>query len=365
MSDERKLSPGAPAPPAAKNRVGLTRADYDGAKTTLCPGCGHNAITSAIIQAAFEAGLEPHRVAKLSGIGCSSKTPAYFLGHSHGFNAVHGRMPSIATGAHLANRELLLIGVSGDGDTASIGLGQFCHLVRRNVPVVYIVENNGVYGLTKGQFSATADVGSTTKSGSINDLMPIDLCAVAIELGCGFVARSFSGDLKQLRPLLKAAFAHRGTAVLDVISPCVTFADHEGSTKSYAAVKEHDAPLHDIEFVPYFEDIHVDYAPGTTRDVEMPDGSHIVLKKLAEDYDPTSREGAMQAIHEARREQKLITGLLFVDEQKPPFTDELKLPADALARLPLEKARPSRAVLEQIMEQLRTGKGAAAAAGGG
>jgi len=255
-----------------KNRAGLTRADYDGAKTTLCPGCGHNAITAGIIQAAFESALEPSRVAKLSGIGCSSKTPAYFLGHSHGFNAVHGRMPSIATGVRVANRELLLIGVSGDGDTASIGLGQFCHLVRRNVPVVYIIENNGVYGLTKGQFSATADIGSTTKGGSVNDLMPIDCCQLAIQLGCAFVARSFSGDQKQLRPLLKAAFAHHGTAVLDVISPCVTFADHEGSTKSYAAVKEHDAPLHDIDFVPFYQDITVDYAPGTTREVQMPDG---------------------------------------------------------------------------------------------
>ena len=371
MKRDRHLSPttpGAPpsaAPPSGKNRVGLSRADYDGSKTTLCPGCGHNAITGGIIQAAFEAGLEPHRVAKLSGIGCSSKTPAYFLGHSHGFNAVHGRMPSIATGVHLANRELLLIGVSGDGDTASIGLGQFCHLVRRNVPVVYIVENNGVYGLTKGQFSATADVGSTMKGGQVNELQPIDLCAIAIELGCGFVARSFSGDQKQLRPLLEAAFAHRGTAVLDVISPCVTFADHEGSTKSYAAVKQHDAPLHDIEFVPYYEDIHVDYEPGTTREVEMPDGSHIVLKKLAADFDPTSREAALDAIHESAHEGKLVTGLLYVNEKKPAFSQELALPERALARLTLDQVRPRREVLDAIMEQLRTGKGIAAAGGGG
>ena len=353
------------APLTPRNRAGLARADYDGSKTTLCPGCGHNAITAAIIQAAFEAALEPSRVAKLSGIGCSSKTPAYFLGSAHGFNAVHGRMPSIATGVRVANRELLLIGVSGDGDTASIGLGQFCHLIRRNVPVVYIVENNGVYGLTKGQFSATADVGSTTKAGHVNELMPIDLCTIAIELGCSFVARSFSGDLKQLRPLLKAAFAHRGTAVLDVISPCVTFADHEGSTKSYAAVKEHDAPLHDIEFVPYFEDIHVDYEPGTTREVEMPDGSHIYLKKLAADYDPTSREGAMAALAEARREQKLVTGLLFVSPDTRPFEEELALVDTALARLPLEQVRPPRAALEAVMEELKTGRGAAPAAGGG
>ena len=358
---EIKHGPAAGAPPAGPpantNRVGLTRADYDGSKSTLCPGCGHNAITAAIIQAAFDAGLKPNEVAKLSGIGCSSKTPAYFLSQSHGFNAVHGRMPSIATGVRVANHKLLLIGISGDGDTASIGLGQFCHLVRRNVPVVYIIENNGVYGLTKGQFSATADIGSTMKGGAPNDLMPIDCCALAVELGCGFVARSFSGDQKQLRPLLRAAFAHKGTAVLDVISPCVTFADHEGSTKSYAHVKEHDAPLHDIEFVPYYEDITVDYAPGTTHHVEMPDGSHIYLKKLAEDYDPTSRERALQSIHEARKEQKLITGLLYAEPTLQPFDDELKLPESALASLTLDQVRPPKQVLDEVMEQLKTGKG--------
>ena len=340
-----------------RNRIGLTRADYDGAKTTLCPGCGHNAITAGIIQAAFEANLEPHKVAKLSGIGCSSKTPAYFLSGSHGFNAVHGRMPSIATGVGVANRDLLLIGVSGDGDTASIGLGQFCHLVRRNVPVVYIIENNGVYGLTKGQFSATADIGSTMKGGRANELMPIDCCAIALELGCGFVARSFSGDVKQLRALLKAAFAHRGTAVLDVISPCVTFADHEGSTKSYAYVKEHDAPLHGIDFVPYYEDITVDYEPGTTRDVRMPDGSHIVLKKLGSDYDPTRRDLALAAIRESQKEQRLITGLLYVDPAQSAFQEDLHLGDTPLAKLSLEQVRPSREVMEAIMDQLQTGRG--------
>jgi 2-oxoglutarate ferredoxin oxidoreductase subunit beta len=337
------------------NRVGLAKADYDGSKSTLCPGCGHNAITAAIIQSAYDSGLEPHRVAKLSGIGCSSKTPAYFLKHSHGFNAVHGRMPSIATGVHLAHRSLLLIGVSGDGDTASIGLGQFCHLVRRNVPVVYIIENNGVYGLTKGQFSATADVGSTTKSGAVNRFMPIDCCVLALELGCGFVARSFSGDQKQLRPLLQAAYAHRGTAVLDVISPCVTFADHEGSTKSYAAVKEHDAPLHDIEYVPYFEDIHVDYEPGATKEVEMPDGSTIVLKKLARDYDPTDRAQALDVIREGVAENKLVTGLLYVDPEQKALDAELALVDEPLASLPLDRVRPTRAALEEIMQSLRTG----------
>lgn len=352
-------------PPASPvNRIGLTRADYDGSKTTLCPGCGHNAITGGIIQAAYEAGLEPHRVAKLSGIGCSSKTPAYFLGHSHGFNAVHGRMPSIATGVHAANRQLLLIGVSGDGDTASIGLGQFCHLVRRNVPTVYIVENNGVYGLTKGQFSATADIGSTQKTGRANALMPIDLCALAVELGCGFVARSFSGDQKQLRPLLKAAFAHRGTAVLDVISPCVTFADHEGSTKSYAAVKQSDAPLHDIDYVPYYEDLHVEYEPGTTREVRMPDGSTLVLKKLAEDYDPTDAGRALSVLHESRSDHKLITGLLYVDPSSKPFDEELSLVDTPLAGLPLDRVRPPRAVLDSIMRAYREGSVAVGAGGG-
>jgi 2-oxoglutarate ferredoxin oxidoreductase subunit beta len=274
-------------------------------------------------------------------------------------------MPSVATGVFAANRTLMLIGVSGDGDTASIGMGQFVHLVRRNVPVVYIVENNGVYGLTKGQFSATADVGSTQKTGKINEMMPIDLCALAIELGCGFVARSFSGDQKQLRPLLEAAFAHRGTAVLDVISPCVTFADHEGSTKSYAAVKEHDAPLHDIEFVPYFEDITVDYEPGTTREVTMPDGSQIYLKKLKDDYDPTDRMRAIEVIHEARSEERLITGLLYVNPQDVPFDVEMKMVDEPLATLPIERVRPPKRVLDEIIESMRTGKGVGAAGGGG
>ncbi len=346
------------------NRAGLSKSDYEGSKTTLCPGCGHNAITAAIIQSAFEASLEPHRVAKLSGIGCSSKTPAYFISRSHGFNAVHGRMPSIATGVHVANRDLLLIGVSGDGDTASIGLGQFAHLVRRNVPVVYIIENNGVYGLTKGQFSATADVGSTMKGGMANDLMPIDCCAIAIQLGCGFVARSFSGDQKQLRPLLKAAFAHRGTAVIDVVSPCVTFADHEGSTKSYAYVKEHDVPLHGIDFVPYFENLNVDYEPGTIREVTMPDGSRLVLKKLAEDYDPKSRAGALMVLEEARTEKRILTGLLYAQPEAKPYEDELELMATPLVSLTLDQVRPPKRVLDQIMESYRVGSVAAAAGGG-
>jgi 2-oxoglutarate ferredoxin oxidoreductase subunit beta len=253
-------------------------ADYKGAPSTLCDGCGHEAITAQIIKAFYELGKEPHMVAKLSGIGCSSKTPAYFLNRSHGFNSVHGRMPSVATGVSVANHTLSLIGVSGDGDTASIGLGQFCHLVRRNVPMIYIVENNGVYGLTKGQFSATADLGSKLKSGVMNELPPIDLCGLAIELGCSFVGRSFAGDPKQLVALLKAAGSHKGTAVIDVISPCVTFNNHEGSTKAYKYAKEMETPLHELGYIPFFEQISVDYEPGTMQEVEMHDGSKIRLK---------------------------------------------------------------------------------------
>src|SRR5512138_1422151 len=253
----------SPAPAAPRtNRLGLPLAEYKGLKTTLCAGCGHNAISERIVDAMFEMGVKPERVAKFSGIGCSSKSPAYFLSRSHSFNALHGRMPSVATGALLANRDLLGVGVSGDGDTASIGIGQFVHLMRRNLPMVYVIENNGVYGLTKGQFSATADVGSKAKGGTVNELPPIDTCSLAIQLGATFVARSFSGDPKQLRPVLKAALSHRGTAVVDVLSPCVTFNNHEGSTKSYLAVKEHDEPLHEVTYVPHFEHIEVDYAPG-------------------------------------------------------------------------------------------------------
>src|SRR3954469_15814802 len=273
-------------PPKKTNRIGLELATYRGSKTTLCAGCGHNAISERIIDAFYELGTDPKRVIKLSGIGCSSKTPAYFLGGSHGFNAVHGRMPSVATGALLANASLQGIGVSGDGDTGAIGIGQFVHLMRRNLPLVYIIEDNGCYGLTKGQFSPTADVGSTLKTGVVNDLTPIDTCALAIELGASFVARSFSGDKKQLLSILKASLSHRGTALIDVISPCVTFNDHEGSTKSYAYVKDHDEPVSDVGFVPYFEEVNVEYDPGTTTQVTLHNGSKIVLTKMAEDYAP-------------------------------------------------------------------------------
>src|SRR6184192_425055 len=290
-------------PPAAapknSNRLGYTIADYKGADSTLCAGCGHDAITSQIIKAFYEYGVEPYRVAKMSGIGCSSKTPAYFLSRSHGFNAVHGRMPSIATGVSVANRTLTLLGVSGDGDTASIGLGQFLHLVRRNVPLLYIVENNGVYGLTKGQFSATADEGSKLKTGVINDLPPMDLCALAVQLGCGYVARGFAGDPKQMINILKGAIAHDGLSVIDVISPCVTFNNHEGSTKGYTYAKEHDELLHQIGFVPSYDQIEIDYEPGEVREVTMHDGSRILLKKLEEDYDPSDAVQALQRLHKA------------------------------------------------------------------
>ncbi len=334
------------------NRIGLTLADYKGSPSTLCDGCGHDAITSQIIKSFFELGLSPHQVAKLSGIGCSSKTPAYFLNQAHGFNAVHGRMPSIATGVSMANHNLTMIAVSGDGDTASIGLGQFCHLVRRNVPMIYIVENNGVYGLTKGQFSATADLGSKLKTGVLNELPPIDLCGLAIELGCGFVGRSFAGDPKQLTALIKAAASHKGTAVLDVISPCVNFNNHEGSTKSYKYAKEMETPLHELGYIPFFEQINVEYEPGSVQEVELHDGSKITLKKTEHDYDPTCAINAMKTIKQAHIDKQFLTGLLYIDEQKPDFTSLLRVGEAPLATLPEEKTRPSKDVLKEIMEAL-------------
>ncbi len=340
-------------PPPKVNRIGLPILAYKGGKTTLCAGCGHNAISERIIDAMYEMGVQPERVAKLSGIGCSSKTPAYFMNRSHSFNAVHGRMPSIATGAVLANRNLLALGVSGDGDTASIGMGQFVHLMRRNLPMIYIIEDNGVYGLTKGQFSATADLGSKLKTGVLNDLPPIDTCAMAITLGATFVGRSFSGDKKQLHAMLKAAIAHQGTVMLDVISPCVTFNDHEGSTKSYKWWKENDEPLQDISFVPAFEDISVEYDAGTTIDVTMHDGSHLRLSKLEEDYDPTNRLKAIQRLHESHEKGEALTGVFYVNTKAPSFLDLLNITDAPLATLPQETVRPGREVLDQVMEELR------------
>jgi 2-oxoglutarate ferredoxin oxidoreductase subunit beta len=342
-----------PAPAPKTNRIGLQVLDYRGGKTTLCAGCGHNAISERIIDAFYEMGIQPERVMKLSGIGCSSKSPAYFLSRAHSFNSVHGRMPSVATGALLANRTMLGLGVSGDGDTASIGFGQFAHLMRRNLPLIYIIENNGVYGLTKGQFSATADVGSKLKTGVINDLPPIDTCIMAVELGATFVARSFSGDKKQLLALLKAAMAHKGTVVLDVISPCVTFNDHEGSTKSYKYMQAHEEAISEVGFVPHFEDIAVEYDPGTTYDVEMHDGSHLRLRKLHESYNPTDRIAAVHALMEANQRGEVLTGMFYIDTKKPDFTTMLNLVPEPLATLPQERTRPGQKVLEEVMESLR------------
>jgi 2-oxoglutarate ferredoxin oxidoreductase subunit beta len=343
-----------PSTPASKtNRIGLAVLDYKGGKTTLCAGCGHNAISERIIDAMFEMGVQPERVAKMSGIGCSSKSPAYFMSRSHSFNSVHGRMPSVATGAMLANRNLLTLGVSGDGDSASIGIGQFVHLMRRNLPMIYIIEDNGVYGLTKGQFSATADLGSKLKTGVVNDLPAIDTCALAIELGATFVGRSFSGDKKQLHTILKAAIAHKGTVMLDVISPCVTFNDHEGSTKSYKYMKDHEEPLQDINFVPHFEEIDVEYDAGTTMEVTMHDGSRLRLHKLEADYDPTNRIEAVRRLLEAHEKQEVLTGVLYVNPKAPTFIDLLNLTEHPLATLPESVTRPGREVLEQCMEELR------------
>jgi len=340
-------------PPPKTNRIGLTVLDYRGSKTTLCAGCGHNAISERIIDAMYEMGVQPERVIKPSGIGCSSKTPAYFMSRSHSFNAVHGRMPSVTTGAILANHKLVALGVSGDGDTASIGIGQFVHLMRRNLPVIYIIEDNGVYGLTKGQFSATADLGSKLKTGVINDLPPIDTCAMAIELGATFVGRSFSGDKKQLLSMLKAAIAHRGTSMLDVVSPCVTFNDHEGSTKSYKYMKDHEEPIQDINFIPAFEEINVDYDAGATVQVTMHDGSRLQLHKIEEDYDPTDRIRAISRLHEAHEKGEVLTGVFYVNPTAPTFMDLLNVVDEPLATLPESVVRPGREVLEEVMEELR------------
>ncbi len=340
-------------PPPKTNRIGLTVMEYKGGKTTLCAGCGHNAISERVIDAMFEMGVQPERLIKMSGIGCSSKTPAYFMSRSHSFNAVHGRMPSITTGAVLANHHLKAIGVSGDGDTASIGAGQFVHLMRRNLPMIYIIEDNGVYGLTKGQFSATADLGSKLKTGVINDLPPIDTCELAITLGATFVGRSFSGDKKQLHAMLKAAIAHNGTVMLDVVSPCVTFNDHEGSTKSYKYMKDKDEPLQEISFVPAFEEIDVEYDPGTTLEVTMHDGSSLRLRKLEEDYDPTNRIEAIHRLNQAHEKGEVLTGVFYVNPKAPTFVDLLNLVDAPLATLPESQVRPGKEVLEQVMEELR------------
>jgi 2-oxoglutarate ferredoxin oxidoreductase subunit beta len=335
------------------NRIGLPVLDYRGGKSTLCAGCGHNAISERIVDAMFEMGVEPERVIKMSGIGCSSKSPAYFMSHSHSFNSVHGRMPSVTTGALLANHTVTALGVSGDGDTASIGVGQFVHLMRRNLPMIYIVENNGVYGLTKGQFSATADIGSKLKTGVINDLPPIDTCALAIQLGATFVGRSFSGDKKQLLSMLKAAIAHKGTVLLDVISPCVTFNDHEGSTKSYKFLQEYDEPINEIDFIASFDEIEVDYDSGQVYDVEMHDGSSLRLRKLLEDYTPNDRANAVRTLMDAQEKNEVLTGVFFIDTQKPTFIDLLNVVDEPLATLPQSMTRPPKSALDSLMNNLQ------------
>ncbi len=347
-------SSNAPTPVAIKpvktNLIGLQMLDYRGGKTTLCAGCGHNAVSERITEAFYEMGIQPERVMKMSGIGCSSKSPAYFMSRSFSFNSVHGRMPSVATGALLANKTMRSIGLSGDGDTASIGMGQFIHLLRRNVPMIYIVEDNGVYGLTKGQFSATADLGTRAKNGVVNELPAIDICALAIQIGATFVGRSFSGDKKQLSAMLKAAIAHKGTVLLDVISPCVTFNDHEGSTKSYKFMQEHDEAVGEVGFVPHFEDIAVEYDHDATIDVPLHDGSHLRLRKIHQDYAPTDKVQAMKMLMETHEKGEVLTGVFYVNTQKPDFSTLLNMVDEPLATLSEERTRPSRKVLTEIME---------------
>lgn len=340
-------------PSLAKNAVGYTRRDYEGAISTLCAGCGHDSISAAIIQACFELDIEPHRVAKLSGIGCSSKAPTYFLGNSHGFNTVHGRMPSVMTGANLANRELIYMGVSGDGDSASIGLGQFAHVMRRGLNMVYIVMNNGVYGLTKGQFSATADKGSMSKRGVANTDSSIDLASMAILMGASFVARSFSGDKGQLVPLIKAAVQHQGAAFIDVLSPCVAFNNHAGSTKSYDFVREHNAAVNYLDFIEGQDEITVDYAPGSSQDVTQHDGSVIRLHKLDVTYDPCNKVNALNHIQERAADGEVVTGLLYLDPAPQDLHASLNTIARPLNTLETGDLCPGNAVLEKINAALR------------
>ncbi|HEY1390300.1 MAG TPA: 2-oxoacid:ferredoxin oxidoreductase subunit beta [Ktedonobacterales bacterium] len=340
-------------PPAqGTNLIGLTKNDYKGRPSTLCKGCGHDSISARIISVAYDLSIRPTQLIKLSGIGCSSKTPAYFLSQSHGFNGLHGRMPSMATGALLANHTLQAVGISGDGDTGSIGLGQYIHMVRRNVPVVYIVENNGVYGLTKGQFSATADEGQQLKYAGLNELPPIDVCMEALIADCGFVARSFAGDPRQVESLLKAALSHRGTAVLDIISPCVSFNDHEDSTKSYAWGKAHEEVVSDFSYIPFRDEITVDYAEGETANVTMHDGATIHLKKLDASHDPRDRMAAIRLLDEAKAKQEFITGLIYINEERQSLAELERLPETPLAHMGADKLRPSRSALEALMNGL-------------
>jgi 2-oxoglutarate ferredoxin oxidoreductase subunit beta len=341
------------ARPTGVNLLGLARSDYRGLPSTLCAGCGHNSISSQIIAACYEMSVPPWNVVKLSGIGCSSKSPAYFLNGSHGFNGLHGRMPSLATGALVANRGLRGIGVSGDGDTASIGIGQFIHMLRRNVPMVYIVENNGVYGLTKGQFSATADKGQVLKQGLRNPFHPVDICIEALAANCGFVARSFAGDPRQVKELIKAALGYNGTAVIDIISPCVTFNNRDESTKSYTWGKEHEDPIHDMSVIPEREEIHVDYEPGAATTVEMHDGSLLVLHKLEREYNPRDRMAAIILLERARVTNELFTGLLYLNDEQPTLQDIAGLVDTPIVDLPADMLRPSPESLEHLLDEFR------------
>lgn len=345
MSEKRER----PARAVKLNVINEPKDSYTGGKSSLCPGCGHDQISNVIVTAAWESGIEPHRIAKMSGIGCSSKTPAYYLGKSHGFNTVHGRMPSVTTGAYAVNKDLLYIGVSGDGDSASIGIGQLIHAIRRNMDMVYIIENNGVYGLTKGQYSATADIGSKKKKGPINKTQPIDLCALAINLGCTFVARSFSGSKKQLNSLLKAAMSHKGFALIDVISPCVTFNNNDESMKSYGYVKENEITLHMTDYIPHFNPVtEVEVPEGHYRDITLHDGSTIRLETISEDHDPSNAVAALTALHNAEEDSKHVTGLLYFDNTKASLAEDLGLVEKPLIDIKDEDLRPGKNVLDEI-----------------
>jgi 2-oxoglutarate ferredoxin oxidoreductase subunit beta len=351
MSD----TPKRPARAIKLNVLNEPKESYTGGKSSLCPGCGHDQISSVIINAAWENGIEPHRVAKMSGIGCSSKTPAYYLGQSHGFNTVHGRMPSVTTGAYTINKDLLYIGVSGDGDSASIGIGQLIHAIRRNMDMVYIIENNGVYGLTKGQYSATADIGSKKKKGAPNKTQPIDLCALAINLGCTFVARSFSGSKKQLGSLIKAAMSHKGFALIDVISPCVTFNNNDESMRSYGYVKENEITLHMTDYIPHFNPVEViDVPEGHFRDITLHDGSTIRLETISAEHDPESPVAALTALHNAESDKKHVTGLLYFDNTKPSLAEDLGLVDMPLVDVPDSVLRPGKDTLDKINAALHS-----------
>ena len=345
--------PVARHPKMPTNALGLTPRDYEGSMSTLCAGCGHDSVTAALIQALFELDVEPHMLAKLSGIGCSSKTPTYFVSEAHGFNSVHGRMPSIAAGANAANREMSYVGISGDGDSLSIGLGQFCHAIRRNVNMLYVLENNGVYGLTKGQFSASADVGSTSKGGVANRQGPIDPVNVALSLGATFVARSFSGDKDQLVPILKAGLRHNGFAFVDVISPCVTFNDHKGSTKSYAHTRAHMHEVVETDFVPLRAEIEVDYAVGSAKAVTLHDGSVVKLRKVEEGYDPGDRRAVLDYLGEVGGRGEIATGLLYLEEAGDDMHGFENTVDQPLATLPFERLCPGAAVLDEIQKEWR------------